>query len=135
MKSDVARYVSQCATCQRVKAEHCRPMGLLQPLEIPEWKWESISMDFVTGLPRSKTGMDTIWVVVDRLTKSAVFIPMKLSWSMAQLTAAYVKHVVKRFGVPRDIVFDRDSRFLSQFWKEVQAAFGTEISMSTAWHP
>ena len=115
MKREVAQFVSRCATCQRVKVEHMRPMGLLQPLDIPEWKWESISMDFVTGLPRSRGGMDTIWVVVDRLTKSAVFIPMKLNWSMQQLAQAYVRNVVKRFGVPKDIVSDRDSRFLSHF--------------------
>ena len=135
MKREVSQFVAKCATCQRVKVEHMRPMGLLQPLEVPEWKWESIAMDFVTGLPRLRWGMNTIWVVVDRLTKSAVFIPMRLDWSMSQLAQAYVQHVVKRFGVPKDIVSDRDSRFLSHFWKEIQAAFGTHISMSTAWHP
>ena len=79
MKKSIARYVSQCDTCQRVKIEHQRPGGSLQPLEIPEWKWEHITMDFVTGLPRSPRGNDAIWVIVDRLTKSAHFLVMKVS--------------------------------------------------------
>ena len=77
MKVDVSKYVAACEVCQRMKAEHKRPAGLLKPLEIPEWKWEHITMDFVVGLPRSPRGRDAIWVVVDRLTKSAHFIPMK----------------------------------------------------------
>ena len=92
-------------------------------------------MDFVTCLPKSKSGNDTIWVVVDRLTKSAVFIPMKETWKMEQLAKAYIKHVVRLHGVPKDIVSDRDSRFLSNFWKSVQKNFGTTLKMSTAFHP
>ena len=78
MKKDVAQHVARCDTCQRIKIEHQRPIGKLQPLEIVEWKWEHITMDFVTGLPRGLTGNDTIWVIVDRLTKSAHFLPMKI---------------------------------------------------------
>ncbi|KAF5207771.1 Transposon tf2-9 polyprotein, partial [Thalictrum thalictroides] len=76
MKRDVGEYVSKCLTCQRVKAEHQKPSGLLKPLPIPQWKWEHISMDFIDGLPRSKRGNESIWVVVDRLTKSAHFLPI-----------------------------------------------------------
>ena len=107
---------------------------MLQPQEVPGGKWESIAMDFVSGLPGTPRRMDTIWVIIDRLTKSAVFIPMRLNWSMKKLAKAYMENVVKRFGVPREIISDRDSRFLSNFWKELQVAFGTQIRLSTAWH-
>ena len=85
MKREVAKFVSKCLTCQKVKIDHKRPMGKVQPLEIPSWKWDSISMDFVTGLPKTRTGNDTIWVIVDRLTKSAMFIPIKETWKKKQL--------------------------------------------------
>ena len=129
MKKDVAEFVAKCLTCQKVKIEHKRPQGTVQPLEIPGWKWDCISMDFVTCLPKTRSGNDTIWVVVDRLTKSAVFIPMKETWKMEQLAKAYIKHVVRLHGVPKDIVSDRDSRFLSKFWKSVQENFGTTLKI------
>ena len=135
MKREVAEFVAKCLTCQKVKFEHRRPQGTVQPLEIPGWKWDCISMDFVTCLPKSKNNNDTIWVVVDRLTKSAVFIPMRETWKMEQLAKAYIKYVVRLHGVPKDIVSDRDSRFLSKFWKSVQENFGTTLKMSTAFHP
>ena len=78
MKREIAAFVSRCLACQMIKAEHQKPPGLLQPLEIPEWKWEHITMDFVSGLPTTKKGNNAIWVIVDRLTKSAHFIPLKI---------------------------------------------------------
>ena len=135
MKKDVAEYVSKCLTCQKVKIEHRRPQGKIQMLEIPQWKWDSIAMDFVVGLPRARSGNNAIWVVVDRLTKSAVFIPIKNTWSMEQHASAYINQVVKRHGVPSDIVSDRDSRFLSHFWASLQKALGSTLKMSTAYHP
>jgi hypothetical protein len=90
MKRDVAEYVALCDTCQRVKAEHQRPAGLLQPLKIPEWKWEEIGMDFIVGLPRTQAGYDSIWVIVDRLTKVAHFIPVKMTYSSAKLLELYM---------------------------------------------
>ena len=78
MKRDIAIYVSRCHTCQQVKVEHQRPGGLSQNFDIPTWKWEDINMDFVTGLPKVRGGYDSIWVIADRLTKSAHFIPLKL---------------------------------------------------------
>ena len=92
-------------------------------------------MDFVSGLPKSSKGNNMIWVIVDRLTKSAHFIPMKDTWNKQQLVSAYVHHVVRLHGVPSDIVSDRDARFVSRFWKELQEALGTELKMSTAYHP
>ncbi|GJY20731.1 putative reverse transcriptase domain-containing protein [Tanacetum coccineum] len=89
MKAEIATYVSKCLTCAKVKAEHQKPSGLLQQPEIPEWKWEKITMDFVSGLPRTPSGYDSIWVIVDRLTKSAHFLPMKKTDSIEKLAQLY----------------------------------------------
>ena len=122
MKKDVAEYVASCLTCQRVKAEHQRPSGLLKPLSIPEWKWESVSMDFVTGLPRTKTDHDAIWVIVDRLTKSAHFLHVSMKNLVEALGRLYVKEIVKLHGIPVSIVSDRDARFTSKFLNGFQKA-------------
>ncbi|GJW15373.1 putative reverse transcriptase domain-containing protein [Tanacetum coccineum] len=135
MKADIATYVSKCLTCAKVKAEHQKLSGLLQQPEIPKWKWEKITMDFVSGLPRTLSGYDTIWVIVDRLTKSAHHLPMKKIDSMEKLTQQYLKEIVCRHGVPISIISDRDSRFASGFWRSLQNALGTEVNMSTAYHP
>ncbi|GKB76340.1 reverse transcriptase domain-containing protein [Tanacetum coccineum] len=135
MKADIATYVSKCLTCAKVKAEHQKPSGLLQQPEIPVWKWERITMDFVSGLPRTPSGYDTIWVIVDRLTKSAHFLPMKKMDSMEKLTRLYLKEIVCRHGVPVLIISDRDSHFTSRFWRSLQEALGTNLDMSTAYHP
>ena len=101
MKRDVAAHVALCDICQRVKAEHQRPAGLLQPLQIPVWKWEEISMDFIVGLPRTQAGYDSIWVIVDRLTKVAHFIPVKTTHSSARLAELYMSRIVCLHGVPK----------------------------------
>ena len=100
LKRDVAKYVALCDTCQRVKAEHQRPVGLLQPMKIPEWKWEEVGMDFIVGLPRTQRGYDSIWVIVDRLTKVAHFLPVKTTYTSPQLAALYVERIVCLHGVP-----------------------------------
>jgi hypothetical protein len=107
--------VAQCDTCQRVKAEHQRPAGLLQPLKIPEWKWEEIGMDFIVGLPRTQAGYDSIWVIVDRFTKVAHFILVKMTYSSAKLVELYMSRIMYLHGVPKKIVSDRDSQFTSKF--------------------
>ena len=104
MKNDVARYVEECMTCRKVKAEHQKPHGKLQPLEIPEWKWEHLTMDFITKLPTTAKGADTIWVVVDRLTKSAHFLAIKESSSAEKLAEIFVREIVSLHGVPVSIV-------------------------------
>lgn len=126
MKRNIAEWVNKCLTCQRVKAEHQRPSRLLQPLEIPEWKWEHIAMDFVVGLPLTKRKCDAIWVIIDRLTKSAHFLPINEKYSMERLTTLFMKEVVVRHGVPITIVSDRDPRFNSRFWKSFQECRGTK---------
>ncbi|GJR17152.1 reverse transcriptase domain-containing protein [Tanacetum coccineum] len=135
MKKDIAEYVSRCLTCLKVKAEHQRPSGLLQQPEIPIWKWEGIAMDFVTKLPRTSSGHDTIWVIMDRLTKSAHFLPMREDYKMERLARLYLNEIVSRHGVPISIISDRDSRFTSRFWQSMQEALGTRLDMSTAYHP
>ncbi|GKA84282.1 putative reverse transcriptase domain-containing protein [Tanacetum coccineum] len=135
MKAEIATYVSKCLTCAKVKAEYQKPSGLLVQPEIPQWKWENITMDFVTKLPKTATGQDTIWVIVDRLTKSAHFLPMKETDSMEKLTRQYLKEVVSRHGVPVSIISDQDSRFTSHFWQSLQKALGTRLDMSTSYHP
>ncbi|KAK1619388.1 hypothetical protein QYE76_024905 [Lolium multiflorum] len=114
MKREIAQYVSECHTCQRVKAEHQSPAGLLKPLEIPEWKWDEIGMDFVTGLPMTSKKKDMIWVIVDRLTKSAHFIDsvtqrraVNTKDTAEKLVDIYVKEIVSKHGVPKKIVSDR----------------------------
>ncbi|GJT37536.1 putative reverse transcriptase domain-containing protein [Tanacetum coccineum] len=135
MKAIIAEYVGKCLTCSRVKAECQKPSGLLIQPEIPTWKWERITMDFVTKLPKTSSGHDTIWVIVDRLTKSAHFIPTKATDSMETLTRLYIKEIVSRHGVPISIISDRDSHFTSRFWQSMQSALGTQLDMSTAYHP
>ncbi|GJT03278.1 putative reverse transcriptase domain-containing protein [Tanacetum coccineum] len=135
MKADIATYVSKCLTCAKVKAEHQRPSGLLVQPDIPQWKWDNITMDFVTKLPKSSQGYDTIWVIVDRLTKSAIFVPMRETDPMEKLARMYLKEVVTRHGIPVSIICDRDLRFASNFWRSLQKALGTNLDMSTAYHP
>ncbi|GKF39965.1 putative reverse transcriptase domain-containing protein, partial [Tanacetum coccineum] len=115
MKADIATYVSKCLTCAKVKAEHQRPSGLLVQPKIPEWKWDNITMDFVTMLPKTSQGYDTIWVIVDRLTKSAIFTPIRETDPLDKLARIYLKEVVARHGIPK--------------------ALGTSLDMSTAYHP
>ena len=121
MKKDNFEYVSKCLTCQQVKAEHQVPSGLLNPLPIPQWKWDNITMDFVSDFPLTQGRQDAIWVIVDRLTKSAHFLPIRLDYSMDCLTELYVNEIVRLLGIPVLIVSDRDPRFMSRFLKELHS--------------
>ncbi|GJW56999.1 putative reverse transcriptase domain-containing protein [Tanacetum coccineum] len=102
---------------------------------IPQWKWDNITMDFFTKLPKSTQGHDTIWVIVDRLTKSAIFVPMRETNPMEKLARMYLKEVVTRHGIHVSIICDRDPRFALNFWKSLQKALGTSLDMSTSYHP
>ncbi|XP_077249182.1 uncharacterized protein LOC143888629 [Tasmannia lanceolata] len=119
----------------RVKVKHRKPSGMLDPLEIPVWKWDSLSMDFIMGLQKTKKGFDAIWVIVDRLTKSTHFFPIKKTWKLEKLADEYVDKIAKYHGVPSKNVSDRDTRFTSGFWKSLHTALGTNLSFSTAYHP
>ncbi|WVZ63577.1 hypothetical protein U9M48_013200 [Paspalum notatum var. saurae] len=135
MKRAVAEYVVVCDTCQRVKAEHQRPAGLLQPLKILEWKWEEISMDFIVRLPRTQKGYNSIWVVVDRLTKVAHFIPVNTTYLGARLAELYISRIVCLHGVSKRIIFDRSSQFTSRFWEQLHDSLDSKLRFSTAYHP
>nr|GEX66291.1 putative reverse transcriptase domain-containing protein [Tanacetum cinerariifolium] len=135
MKANITTYVSKCLTCARVKAEHQRPSGLLVQPAILEWKWDNITMDFITKLPKSSQGFDTIWVIVDRLSKLAHFLPIRENDPLDKLARLYLNRIVTRHGIPVSIIYDRDERFTSNFWRSFQKALGTDISMSTAYHP
>jgi hypothetical protein len=135
LKRDVAEYVAICDTCQMMKAKHQRPAGLLQPMKILEWKWEEFGMDFITRLPRTQRGYDSIWVIVDRLTKVAHFLPVKTTYNGARLAELYMERIVCLHGVPKKIVSDRGTQFTSQFWHKVHRALGTKLNFSSACHP
>ncbi|GJS06456.1 putative reverse transcriptase domain-containing protein [Tanacetum coccineum] len=135
MKADIANYVSKCLTCAKVKAKHQRPLGLLVQPAIPEWKWDNIMIDFITKLPKSSHGFDTIWVIMDQLTKSAHFLPIRENDSLEKLARLYLNKIVARHKIPISIICDHDRRFTSNFWRSFQKALGIDLSMSIAYHP
>ena len=135
MKKEIASFFSRCLTCQQVKAEHQRPMGKIQLLPISVLKWEKITMDFVTGLPRTQRQHDAIWVIVDRLMKFAHFLPVNFNDSLEKLAQLYVDEIVRLHGVPVLIVSDRDPRFTSRFLPSLQTTLGTRLHFSTTFHP
>ncbi|WVZ80232.1 LOW QUALITY PROTEIN: hypothetical protein U9M48_027725 [Paspalum notatum var. saurae] len=122
MKREIAKYVSEC---DRVKADHLKPASMLRPLAVPTWKWEDVHMDFIVGLPRTQKGYDSICVIIDRLTKSAHFLPVKTHYTAATYAELYISRIVCLHGVPQTITSDRGSLFVSRFWEQLQAALGT----------
>jgi hypothetical protein len=117
MKHETAHYVSECDTCQKIKADYMKPRGLLQPLSIPDWKWYDISMDFIVGLPLTAHKFDSIWVIVDRLTKYAHFIPVHTKYQVEKYAKIYIARVLSLHGVPKTIISDRGSQFIARFWE------------------
>ena len=135
MKKDIAYFVAYCDICNKVKAEHQKPAGLLQPLPVSQWKWDDVCMDFITGLPRTQRGKDAIWVIVDTLTKVAHFIPVSTRYRANELAQLYVSRIVSLHGVPRTITSGQGSLFTSAFWSRLHQALGTALKYSTAYHP
>ena len=135
MKREIAKYVPECDICRRVKASHLRLSGTLQPLSIPEWKWEDISMDFIVGLPRTQKGYDSIWVIVDRLTKSAHFLPVKTIYRAKKYAELYMDRILCLHGVPKTIISDRGTQFVARFWEQLHACLGTHLIRSSTYHP
>nr|AAV31171.1 Putative polyprotein, identical [Solanum tuberosum] len=131
MKKGIAEFVAKCPNCQQVKVEHQRLGGLAQRIELLELKWEMINMDFITGLPRSRRQHDSIWVIVDRMTKSAHFLPVKTTNSAEDYAKLYIQEVVRLHGVPISIISNRGA----QFWKFFQKGLGLNVNLSTAFHP
>ncbi|KAI5324710.1 hypothetical protein L3X38_033783 [Prunus dulcis] len=135
MKKEIAEYVRKCLVCQQVKAERQKPSSLLQPLPIPEWKWEHLTMDFVFKLSRTRNKHDGVRVIVDRLTKSAHFLPVRVNYTLNKLAQLFIDEIVRLHRVPVSITSDRDPRFTSRFWTKLHEAFGTQLQFSTAFHP
>ena len=135
VQADVATYVATCEECQRNKPSNLRPAGLLQPLEVPGHRWERISMDFVTHLPKTKTGYDALLVMVDYITKMMILRPTYSTVTAVDTARLFVDSVVRAHGLPRVIVSDRDTKFTSHFWREVHRVMGTTLAMSSGFHP
>src|SRR3954465_7125965 len=135
MKRDIAQFVVECDVCRRIKAEHQRPDGTLQPLSIPEWNWDKVGMDFINGFPKTQKGNDAIFVVIDRLSKVAYFLPVRESITASQLEDLYDSRIVSLHDVPLEINSDCGSLFTSRFWGSFQNAMGTHLSFSTTFHP
>ncbi|XP_070039256.1 uncharacterized protein [Nicotiana tomentosiformis] len=126
MKKDITEMVAQCPNCQQVKAQHQRPGGLTQCIELPLWKWDMINMDFITGLPRTPWRYNSIWVIIDRLTKSAHFLPVRTTYSVEDYAKLYIREIVRFHGVPLYIISDRGAQFTTYFWKSFQKGLGTQ---------
>ena len=135
MKRHVGDFMRRCLTCQQVKDEHQKPARLLQLLEVAKWKWEHVTMDFVTHLPRTPQRHDAVWVIVDLLSKSAHFLAVWMTFALKRFCRLYIREIVRLHGVPVSIVSDRDPRFTVHFWKSFQKAMGTWLTKSKAFHP
>jgi hypothetical protein len=134
MKCETARYVAKCDTCRRVKTDHMRHAGLLQPLNIPAWKWEDISMNFIMDLPLTGRKFNSIWVIVDRLTKSAHFIPVHTRYKAEKYAELYISRILCLHGVPKTIISDRGLQFVAHFWEQLHASLGTRLNHSSTYH-
>jgi hypothetical protein len=135
MKLEIAKYVSECDTCRRIKADHLRPAENLQTLSIPEWKWENICMDFIVGLPHTSRGYNPIWVIMDRLTMSAHIMPVAMTYKVGQYAELYISHIVRYHSISKTIISDRGSIFIARFWEQLHECLGTHLIRSLAYHP
>jgi hypothetical protein len=135
MKREIAEYIARCMECQKVKDEHRHPAGLLQPWPIHEWKWEVVTMDFFTELPRIGKLHDLIMVVVEKITKSAHFIPLKTTHKVTDVVDIFMKVVARLHIIPKVIVFDRDPKFTLNLWKGLFKGFRMNLNFSTSYHP
>jgi hypothetical protein len=135
MKKEVANYIARCLGCQKVKIEHRHTIGLLQPLSILEWKWEVVTVDFITKLPKTVKKHDSIMVVVDKMNKAMHFIPLKTTHKASNIAEIYMKEVARLHGVPKAIVLDRDPKFTYNFLKGLFKGFGTNLNLNIAYHP
>ncbi len=135
MKKDALEFTRQCLICQKIKAERVKIPGKLQPLDVPQMKWECISMDFITGIPKVAGNFDSIFVVVDKLTKVAHLIPTRTTASASDIAQLFVKDIVRLHGVPARIISDRDVKFTSKFWKAMFQSLGTLLNLSSSYHP
>jgi hypothetical protein len=135
MKKEIVEYIARCMEFHKVKAEQRHPTGLLQPLPIPEWKWDVVTIDFITGLPGTGKQHDSIMVVVDKITKAIHFIPLKTTHKATNVTNIFMREGARLHGIPKTILSDRDPKFTSNFWKGLFKGFKTNMNFSTTYHP
>ena len=135
LSTDVREYVTSCLSCQSNKASNQQPMGLLQPIAVPEKRWDVVTMDLIGPLPKTRNGFDAIFVCVDKLSKMVHYIPTTTTATAPVLAKLFMHEVVRLHGMPSTIISDRDARFTSQFWRELWQRMGTKLAMSTAYHP
>jgi hypothetical protein len=135
MKREAARNVSECDTCRKVKADYMKPGGLLQPLSVPEWKWDDISMNFIVGLTLTARKFESIWVIEDQLSKSAHLIPINTKYRVEKYATIYIARVIRLHRVPKMIISDRGSQFVTRFWEQLHASLGTHLIHNLAYHP
>ena len=135
MKTKLEEYIARCFECQQVKTKHQHPVGLLQLFPIPSWKWEIISLDFVTGLPKNQNLNDSIMVVVDKLSKLAHFILVKTTYKATNIADIFLKKIFQLHGIPKVIISDRDLKFTGNFWRSLFKGLNTTLKFSTLFHP
>ena len=135
MKKDIEEFFAKCLNCQQIKAEHQNPSGLLKEFEFPTWKWEGINMDFLMGLTRIQNSYDSIWVVMDWLTKSSCFIPIKSTYSEEDYARIFIDEIIYRHGIPFSIISDRSASFTSKFWRSFQKGLVTMVKLCTTFQP
>ena len=133
MLKGIKSYIHDCKPCRRNKPRLTKTPGLLEPLKIPDARWQDISMDFILELPKTKSGFNSIWVVVDRLTKRTHFIPTRTTVSAEEVAHLFIEHIFRHHGMPATIVSDRDSKFTSKFWSELLTSLGTKLKMTVAY--
>ena len=135
MKIEIAKYVAKCDTCQQVKVVHLKTAGQLQSLHVPSWKWDDISMDFIVGLPKTSKGWDSVWVIVDHLTKIAHFLPVKVLYPTTTYAKLYIDRILSLHGVPKTIVSDQGTPFISKFWAKLHKSMGTKLIHNSSYRP
>ena len=135
MKKDALEFTKQCLIFQKVKAEQVKIPGKLEPLDVPQMKWECISMDFITGIPKVSKNFDSIFVVVYKLTKVAHLIPTWIIVSASNIAQLFEKEIVRLHGIPARIISDRDAKFTSKFWRAMFQSLGTLLNLSSSYHP
>ena len=135
LHEDVKEYINSCLPCQSNKARNSALAGLAQPIEPPVRRWDQVSMDLITQLPKTSTGYDAILVVVDKYSKMLHIIPTTTTVTAPDLAKLFFKEIVRLHGIPSSVISDRDPRFTSSFWQQIWKQLGTKLAMSTAYHP
>ena len=128
-------FIVKSQECRLVKVEHQHPSGLLQPFPIPKWKWDVISMDFITGLSKTKKQNDFILIVIDKMSKALHFIPVKLTYKAVNIVDIFLKEIFRLYGIPKVIILDWDVKFTRNFWRSLFSGLETQLNFSTAYHP